>query len=105
MEGREVLVEDRVEQEETDTGEALEERRFKVGELVEYWGGAMVRGYRTDSGEPVWVKADYGGGFYGIKMVANTRGKLRRVEWQRLFSEGSFNFNKLKLSESGKSQK
>jgi len=44
MEGREVLVEDRVEQEETDTGEALEERRFKVGELVEYWGGAMVRG-------------------------------------------------------------
>ncbi len=27
-----------------ETGEALEERRFKVGELVEYWGGAMVRG-------------------------------------------------------------
>ena len=44
MEGREVLVEDRVEQRETETVEAVEERRFKVGELVEYWGGAMVRG-------------------------------------------------------------
>ncbi len=64
----------------------------------------MVRGYRTDSGEPAWVKADYGEGVYGIKMVTNTRGELRRVEWQRLFSDGSF--NKLKLSErGGKSQK
>ena len=41
MEGREVLVEDRVEQEEADTVEAVEERRFKVGELVEYWGGGV----------------------------------------------------------------
>ncbi len=56
MEDRDVLVEDRVEQDEAETGEALEERRFKVGELVEYWGVAMIRGYRTDSGEPAWVK-------------------------------------------------
>jgi len=62
--------------------EAVEERRFKVGELVEYWGGAMVRGYRTDSGEPAWVKADYGGGVYGIKMVANTRGNV----WKKKMS-------------------
>ena len=83
MEGREVVIEERVEQDEAESGKALEERRFKVGELVEYWGGAMVRGYRTDSGEPAWVKVDYGGGVYGIKMVANTRGKLRKVQWQR----------------------
>ena len=99
MEGREVVIEERVEHDEAESGKALEERRFKVGELVEYWGGAMVRGYRTDSGEPAWVKVDYGGGVYGIKMVANTRGKLRKVQWQRLFSDGSF--NKLKLSERG----
>ncbi len=40
MEGREVSFEDRVEEDETESGENSEERRFKVGELVEYWAGA-----------------------------------------------------------------
>ncbi len=53
-----------------------------------------MRGYRTDSGEPSWVKVDYGGGFYGIKMVGNTRGKVRRVQWTQLYTDGSFNTNK-----------
>ncbi len=66
-------------QAEVETGENTEERRFQVGELVEYWEGTLVRGYRTDSGDQAWVKADYGGGEYGVKMVTNTRGKLRRV--------------------------
>ncbi len=49
-------------EDETDIGENVEERRFKVGELVEYWEVVLVRGYSTDgSGEPAWVKkADYG---------------------------------------------
>ncbi len=34
-----------------------------------------------------------------MKMVTNTRGKLRRVKWNRLFKDGSF--NKLKVRESG----
>ena len=51
----------------------------------------MARGNRTDSGDPAWVKADYGGGEYGIKMVTNTRGKLRRVQWKQLYKDGSFN--------------
>ena len=58
-----------------------------------------MRGYRTDSGDPAWVKADYGGGEYGIKMVTNTRGKLRRVHWKQLYKDGSF--NKLKIREGG----
>ena len=32
--------------------EALEERVFTVGEVVEYWEGAFVRGERLGSGEP-----------------------------------------------------
>jgi hypothetical protein len=41
-----------------------------------------------------------GGGEYGVKIVTNTRGKLRRVHWNRLlFKAGSF--NKLKVRESG----
>jgi len=72
---------------------------FKVGDLVEFWEVALVRGYRTDSGDPAWVKADYGGGEYGIKMVTNTRGKLRRVHWKQLYKDGSF--NKLKIREGG----
>ena len=42
-----------------------EERVFKVGELVEYWAGAFVRGYQT-SGEPAFVKRVEGGGKYTI---------------------------------------
>jgi chromosome segregation ATPase len=58
---------------------------------VEFWDGPLVRGFRTDSGAPAWVKADYGLGEYGIKMVGNTRGKLRKVQWKQLFKDGSFN--------------
>jgi hypothetical protein len=97
MEGSEVLGKDMVKQDKEEKGEKSEERRFKVGELVEFWEESFVRGYRTDGGETAWVKVDYGGGEYGIKMVINTRGKIRRVKWQRLFRDGSF--NKLKLSE------
>ena len=49
-----------------------------MGELVEFWEGALVRGNRTDSGDPAWVKADYGEGEYGVKMVTNTRDTWRR---------------------------
>ncbi len=61
------------------------------GELVAFVEGANVRGYRTDSGEAAWVKDDYGGGCFGIKMAANTRGKLRRVKWTNLYKDGTFN--------------
>ena len=80
-----------MEQGDTDVGELVLERRFKVGELVAFVEGSNVRGYRTDSGEVAWVKEDYGGGFYGIKMAANTRGKLRRVKWTNLYKDGTFN--------------
>ncbi len=32
------------------------ERVFSVGELVEFWAGPVVRAYRTDSGDPAFVK-------------------------------------------------
>ncbi len=32
-----------------DEGDNLLERIFDVGELVEFWEGAFVRGYRTDT--------------------------------------------------------
>jgi chromosome segregation ATPase len=99
MEGKEVECEDRIEEDESVIEKDVGERRFKVGELVEFWEVALVRGYRTDSGDPAWVKADYGGGEYGIKMVTNTRGKLRRVHWKQLYKDGSF--NKLKIREGG----
>ena len=51
------------------------ERLFKVGELVEYWEGAYVRGYRANSGEPAYVKRVEGGEKYAIKMVGSGRGK------------------------------
>ena len=89
--GREVNVEHMVEDDGTERRDNVEERRFKIGELVEFWETALARGNRTDSGDPAWVKADYGGGEYGIKMVTNTRGKLRRVQWKQLYKDGSFN--------------
>ncbi len=76
---------------EGDVGEIVLERRFKVGELVAFVEGSNVRGYRTDSGEAAWVKEDYGGVFFGIKMAANTRGKLRRAKWTNLYKDGTFN--------------
>jgi DNA repair exonuclease SbcCD ATPase subunit len=94
MEGIELLVENSVEDKEEGAVAIVIERAFVVNELVEYWEGAYVRGYRTDSGEPAWVKIDYGGGFYGIQMVGNTRGKVRRVQWTQLYKDGSFNTKK-----------
>ena len=41
---------------EKERGVALEERVFTVGEVVEYWEGAFVRGRRIGSGEPAFVK-------------------------------------------------
>ena len=57
MEGKEVSFEDRVEQDETESVGKVEERRFKVGELVEYWAGAWgLRAGRTDgSGEAAYM--------------------------------------------------
>ncbi len=37
MAGREVNSHDSVNEAETDIGDIAEERRFKVGQLVEYW--------------------------------------------------------------------
>jgi hypothetical protein len=99
MEGREVDFDDKVEEGDLEQGENVEERRFKVEELVEFWEGASVRGNRTDSGAPAWVKVDHGEGEYGIKIVRNSRGKLRRVKWQHLFKDGIF--DKFKRRESG----
>ena len=62
MEGREVVIEERVEQDEAEIGESVEERTFVVGELVGFWEWCSVRGYRTDSGVPAWVMEVYGGG-------------------------------------------
>ena len=70
-----MVIEDGVEEDEAQHEENCEERRFKVGELVEFWEGALVRGNRTDSGDPAWVKVDYSEGEYGVKMVTNTEGK------------------------------
>jgi hypothetical protein len=64
MEGREFLVEERVVQAEVETGENTEERRFQVGELVEYWEGTLVRGYRTDSGDPAGSRQIMGVGVW-----------------------------------------
>ena len=53
------------------------ERVFQVGELVEFWSGTVVRAYRTDSGEPAYVKEIQGSGWYGIKMVGSFGGRNR----------------------------
>ena len=76
-----------------DEGDNLEERSFEVGELVEFWEGAFVRGYRTDSGEAAFVKRVEGGGKYAIKMVGSGRGKYRQVNWRQIYKDGSFNKN------------
>ncbi len=67
-------------------------RVFTVGEVVEFWEGAFVRGYRQAPGEPAFVKRVEGNGLYAIKMVGSTsnRGKFRVVGWKNLFREGSF---------------
>ena len=50
----------------------------------------MVRAYRTDSGEPAFVKEIYGLGWYGIKMVGSFGGRNRRVFWRSLFKDSSY---------------
>ena len=66
------------------------ERVFRVGDLVEFWAGPVVRGYRTDSGDPAFVKEIHGLGWYGIKMVGSFGGRNRRVFWKNVFKDGSF---------------
>jgi chromosome segregation ATPase len=66
------------------------ERVFSVGDLVEFWAGPVVRAYRTDSGDPAFVKEIHGLGWYGIKMVGSFGGRNRRVHWKSLFKDGSF---------------
>jgi hypothetical protein len=78
---------------ENETGESTCERIFTVGEVVEYWAGAFVRGRRLGSGEPAFVKRVEGKGVYAIKMVGSSRGKFRLVGWESLFRDGSFNKN------------
>jgi hypothetical protein len=76
---------------ETEDVETLGERCFTVGELVEYWEGAYVRGERIGFGEPAFVKRVEGKGVYAIKMVGSMRGKFRIVGWKSLFKDGSLN--------------
>ena len=66
---------------------------WAVGEVVEYWEGAFVRGERLGSGEPAFVKRVEGKGQYAIKMVGASRGKFRMCGWKSLFKDGSFNKN------------
>ncbi len=73
--------------------ESLKERVFTVGEVVEYWEGAFVRGERLGSGEPAFVKRVEGNGLYAIKMVGSSRGKFRICGWKSLFKDGSFTNN------------
>ena len=74
-----------------EAGETACERFFIVGEVVEYWEGAYVRGERIGFGEPAFVKKVEGNGVYAIKMVGSCRGKFRKVGWRSLFKDGSFN--------------
>ncbi len=78
---------------EYETGEITCERIFRVGEVVECWTGAFVRGRRLGSGEPAIVKRVEGKGVYAIKMVGSSRGKFRLVGWESFFKDASFNKN------------
>ncbi len=78
---------------EKESGVALEERVFTVGEVVEYWEGASVRGERIGSGELAFVKRVEGNSQYEIKMVGASRRKFRMCGWKSLFKDGSFNKN------------
>jgi hypothetical protein len=66
------------------------ERVFCVGELVEFWAGPVVRAYRTDSGDPAYVKEIQGAGWYGVKMLGSFGGRLKRVHWKSLYKDGTF---------------
>jgi chromosome segregation ATPase len=90
MEGKGELVKEGLDRGLMCDEDDREERVFKEGELVEYWAGAFVRGYRTE-GEPAFVKRVEGGGKYAIRMVGSGRGKYRQVEWRQMYKDGSFN--------------
>jgi hypothetical protein len=64
---------------EPEDGEDLLERLFSVGEVVEFWEGSSVRGDRTDSGSPAFVKRVEGNRVYAIKMVGSSRGKVQNM--------------------------
>ena len=78
---------------ERDDEDMTRERLFIVGEVVEFWEGSAVRGYRQAPGEAAFVKSVEGNGIYMIKMVGSCRGKFRSVGWQNLYKEGSFSKN------------
>ncbi len=46
------------------------ERVFSVGDLIEFWEGPLVRGYRTDSGDPAYVKEILGLGWYVSRSIS-----------------------------------
>jgi hypothetical protein len=66
-----------------DVESVRRERVFTVGEVVEFWEGAFVLGYRQAPGAPAFVKRVEGNGLYSIKMIgSNTcleRGALIRM--------------------------
>ena len=78
---------------EMGNDESGRERFFTVGEVVELWEGAFVRGYRQAPGVPAFVKRVEGNGVYSTKMVGSTRGQFRKAKWNSLFKQGSFNKN------------
>ncbi len=63
--------EDRVGDDKAERRENGDERRFKLGELMDF--GKWRWSVGTEQIDPAWVKADYGREEYGIKMVGNTR--------------------------------
>ncbi len=75
---------------DTDNDESERERIFTVGDVVEVWEGACVRGYRLAPGMPAYVKRAERNGVYAIKMVGSNREKYRSVGWKNLYKEGSF---------------
>ncbi len=85
MEVREVVQTDEVVMEDMVEVEDACERIFEVRGLVEFWAGPVVRAYRTDSGEPTYVKEIYGLGWYGINMVG--RGEMVRLAAEAKFED------------------
>ncbi len=70
---------------ERDDEENTRERLFTVGEVVEFWEGSVVRGYRRAPDEPAFVKSVGGNGLYLTKMVGSCSGKFRVVGMKTLF--------------------
>jgi hypothetical protein len=80
---------------ETDDDESDRERLLRVGEVVEFWEGVVIRGYRQAPRAPAFVKRVEGNGLYSIKMVGSNieesigwlgrRICLKREALQRMF--------------------